>query len=87
MRSVASALVHTWIFPGLDPLTDNFSLHHWVTGSFAQLELREYNGEHELYQGIDDILTGLSIEMIETVFFDSVNRLQRLNDGNGDYVS
>jgi hypothetical protein len=33
------------------------------------------------------ILTGLSIEMIETVFVDRMNRLQRLIDGNGDYVS
>jgi hypothetical protein len=51
----------------------------------AQLEGREYNGEDELYETVDEILTGLSIEMIETVFFNSINRLQRLIDGNNDY--
>jgi hypothetical protein len=53
----------------------------------TQLERREYNGENELYKGVDDIWTGLSIEMIETVFADWMNRLQHLIDGNGDYVS
>jgi hypothetical protein len=57
-------------------------LHHptfpfgWLQ---TQLERREYNG--------DKILTGLSIKLIETVFVDCVNRLQRLIDGNGDYIS
>jgi hypothetical protein len=36
---------------------------------------------------VDEILTGLSIEMIETVFVGWMNRPQRLIDGNGDYVS
>jgi hypothetical protein len=36
---------------------------------------------------MDEFLTGLSIEMIETVFVDWMNRLQHLIDGNGDYVS
>jgi hypothetical protein len=36
---------------------------------------------------VDKILTGLWIEMIQTVFVDWMNRLQRLIDGNGDYVS
>jgi hypothetical protein len=36
---------------------------------------------------MDEILTGLSIEMIGTVFVDWMNRLQRLINGNGDYVS
>jgi hypothetical protein len=36
---------------------------------------------------VDEILTGLSIEMIEMVFVDWMNRLQRLIDGNGDCVS
>jgi hypothetical protein len=53
----------------------------------TQLERREYNGEDELYKIVDEILTGLSIEMIETVFADWMNRLQPLIDGNGDYVS
>jgi hypothetical protein len=37
---------------------------------------------------VGEILTGLSIEMIETVFVDWMNRLQRLIDGNGngDYI-
>jgi transposase len=59
------------------------------SGSFlgwlkTQLERRECNGEDELCDGVDEILTGLSIEMIETVFVDWMNRLQRLIDGNGD---
>jgi hypothetical protein len=41
----------------------------------TQLERREYNGEDELYEAVDEILTGLSIEMIETVFVDWINRL------------
>jgi hypothetical protein len=52
-----------------------------------QLERREYNGEDELYEVVDEILTGLSIQMIETFFVDWMNRLQRLIDGNGDSVS
>jgi hypothetical protein len=48
-------------------------LHHptflfgWLK---AQLERREYNGEDELHEVMDEILTGFSIEMIETVFVD-----------------
>jgi hypothetical protein len=49
------------------------------------------NGENitgfELYEAVDEILTGLSIEMIEMVFVYWMNRLQRVIDGNGDYVS
>jgi hypothetical protein len=33
----------------------------------TQPERREYNGEDQLYEVMDEILTGLSIEMIETV--------------------
>jgi hypothetical protein len=36
---------------------------------------------------VDGILTGLSIEMIEMVFADWMKRLQRLMDGNANYVS
>jgi hypothetical protein len=47
-------------------------LHHptffgWLK---TQFERREYNGEDELYEAVDEILTSLSIEMIETVFVD-----------------
>jgi hypothetical protein len=65
-------------------------LHHptflfgWLK---THLEQREYNGEDELYEVVDEILTGFSIEMIETVFADWMNGLQRLIDGNDDYVS
>jgi hypothetical protein len=52
-----------------------------------QLERREYNGEDKLYEAVDEILTGLSIEMIETVFVYWMNRFQCLVDGNGDSVS
>jgi transposase len=53
----------------------------------TQLEWREYNGEDELYELVDEILTALSVEMIETVYANWTNRFQRLIDGNGDYVS
>jgi hypothetical protein len=53
----------------------------------TQLERREYNGEDELYEVVDEILTGVSIEVIETVFVDWMNQLQRLIDGNVDYFS
>jgi hypothetical protein len=65
-------------------------LHHpiflfgWLK---TQLERRQYNGKDGLYEIMDEILTGFSIEMIETVFVDWMNRLQRLINGNGDYVS
>jgi hypothetical protein len=36
---------------------------------------------------VDEILTGFSIETIETVFVDWMNRLQRMIDRNGDSVS
>jgi hypothetical protein len=39
------------------------------------------------YEVVDQILTGLSIDMIEAVFVDWMNRLQHLINGNGDYVS
>jgi hypothetical protein len=66
------------------------TLHHptFLFGCLkTQLERREYNEEDELYEVVDEILTGLSIEMIETVFVDWMNRVQHLIDGNGDYVS
>jgi hypothetical protein len=44
----------------------------------TQLERRERNREDELYEAVDEILTGISIEMIETVFVDWMNRLQHL---------
>jgi hypothetical protein len=47
----------------------------------TQFERREYNGEDEWYEAVDEILMGLSIEMIETVFVDWMNKLQRLIDG------
>jgi hypothetical protein len=59
-------------------------LFDWVK---TQLERREYNGEDELHEAVYEILTYLSIEMIETVFGDWMNRLGHLTDGNGDYVS
>jgi hypothetical protein len=49
-----------------------------------QLERRGYNGEDEV---VDEILTGLSIEMIEMVFVDWMNQFQHIIDGNGDCAS
>jgi hypothetical protein len=49
--------------------------------------MREYNREDELYVVLDGILTGLSIEMIETVFIGWMNQLQNVIDRNSDYVS
>jgi hypothetical protein len=63
--------------------SDSF-LFGWLK---TQLERKEYNGEDELYEVVDEILTGLSINMIEAVFLDWMNRFQRLLDGNGDCVS
>jgi hypothetical protein len=53
----------------------------------TQLERREYNGKDELYEAMGEILTRPSIEMIETVFGDSMNRFQHLINGNGSDVS
>jgi hypothetical protein len=53
----------------------------------TRLERREYNGEDELYEVVNEILTGFSIELTETVFVDWMNRLQRLIDGKGRDVS
>jgi hypothetical protein len=59
-------------------------LFGWVK---IQLERREYSGEDELCEVVNEILAGLSIEMIETAFVDWINRLQCLIDENGDSVS
>jgi hypothetical protein len=64
--------------------TIRFFLFGWLK---TQFEGKESNGEDELYEVVNEILTGSSIEMIETVFVDWMNRLQRPIDGNGDYVS
>jgi hypothetical protein len=45
-----------------DIVPSSFSLFSWLN---TQLDRREYNGEYELYEVVDEILTGLSIEMIE----------------------
>jgi hypothetical protein len=68
----------------LDIAPCGFFLFGWLK---TQLEQKEYNEKDELYEVVDEISTGLSIEMVETVFVDWMNRLQRLIDGNGDYVS
>jgi hypothetical protein len=61
-----------------------FFLFGWLK---TQLEWRESNREDELYDVVYEIMTGLSIKMIETVSVDWMNRLQHLIDGNCDYVS
>jgi hypothetical protein len=45
-------------------------LHHpTFFGSLkTQLERRDNNGEDEFYEVVDEILTGFSIEITETVF-------------------
>jgi hypothetical protein len=53
----------------------------------TQLERREYNGEDELYEAMDEILSVLSIEMIETVSVDWMNGLECSIDGTCDYIS
>jgi histone-lysine N-methyltransferase SETMAR len=67
-----------------DIAPSDFFLFGWRK---TRLERREYNGEDALYEVLDEVLTGLSIEMIETVFVNWMNRLQCFVDGNGDYVS
>jgi hypothetical protein len=82
----------SWMFPDSNACRINRIariLHHstffgWLK---TQLERREYNGEDELYEAVDEILTSLSIGMIETVVVDWMNRLQGLIDGNSDSVS
>jgi hypothetical protein len=39
-----------------DIAPSNFLLFGWMT---SQLERREHNGESELYEAVDEILTGL----------------------------
>jgi hypothetical protein len=65
---------------GLDIAPSDFCLFCWLK---IQLERSEYNGEDELYEVMDEISTGRSIEMIETVLLDWMNRLQCLIDGSG----
>jgi hypothetical protein len=72
----------TTVQPGY--CTIRLCLFGWLK---IQLEWRQYNGKDELYEVVDEILRGISIEMIETVFVDWMNRLQRLIEGKGDYVS
>jgi hypothetical protein len=61
------------------------TIRFFLSGSLkTRIEWKESNEEDELYEVVDEILTGLSIE---TVFVEWMNRLQRLIDGNGDYVS
>jgi hypothetical protein len=50
--------------------TIQFFLFGWLK---IQLERREYNGKDQLYEVVDEILTGLSIEMIKMVFVDWMN--------------
>jgi hypothetical protein len=82
-----NAKVHTaraptgnWMFPDSNPRRSHCIariLHHptFLFGLLkTQLERREYHGEDELYEVADEILTDLSIEMIQTVFVDWMNR-------------
>jgi replication-associated recombination protein RarA len=64
-----------------------FPLEGVRTGWRHYLLTALYNGEDELYEVVDEISTNLSLEMTETVFVDWIHRLQRLIDGNRDYVS
>jgi hypothetical protein len=47
----------------------------------TKLEQRGHNRENELYEVVDEVLTSLLIDMIETVF--SNGPIQHLIDGNG----
>jgi hypothetical protein len=67
-----------------DIASSNFFPFGWLTTQFQQ---REYDGEDELYEVVDEILADLSTEMIETVFGDWMDRLKCVIDGNSDYVS
>jgi hypothetical protein len=48
---------------------------------------RKYHGKGELHEMVDEILTSLSIEMIEIVSSDWMDRIQRVIDGNGEHVA
>jgi hypothetical protein len=81
-----------WLFPDSNARRSHRIariLHHPIFFGWLKthLERRGYYGENELYEAMDENLTGLSADMTETVFVDWMNRLQRLIDGNGDYVS
>jgi histone-lysine N-methyltransferase SETMAR len=67
-----------------DIAPSDFFLFAWLK---TELERREYEGEDELYEVVDEILAGLSIEMIEAVFGKWMDRLERVITGNGDYIS
>jgi hypothetical protein len=67
-----------------DIARSDFFLFGWLK---TQFQPREYNGKDKIYEVMDEILTGLSIKMIELVFVDWMNRLQCLIDENGDYIS
>jgi hypothetical protein len=43
------------------------------------LERREHNGKDELYEVVDELLTCLSIKMIETIFVDWKESTPRLD--------
>jgi hypothetical protein len=64
---------------------------HYPTFLFGwlktQLERRGYDRENEIDEVVDDILTGVLIKIIETVFAGWMYRLHRALDGNGEYVS
>jgi hypothetical protein len=62
-----------------DIAPSNFFLFGWLK---TQLEWREYNGEDELYEIVDEILIGLSIDLCRLD-----ESIPTLIDGNGDYVS
>jgi hypothetical protein len=53
----------------------------------TQLERREYDGENEFCEGVDEILISPSIKMIETLFVGWMNRLQSLIDRKDGYIS
>jgi hypothetical protein len=47
----------------------------------------EYYREDELYEGMDELLTGISVKMIGTVFGAWINRPHHVIGGNGEYIA
>jgi hypothetical protein len=53
----------------------------------VQLKRRQNDDSDELYEVVDEILAGRSIEMIETVFGDWMDRPERVTHENNEYIS
>jgi len=68
--------------PDLAP--SDFFLFGWLKGKLAK---RKYRTEDELFEAVDEILGTLTVEKIQEVFQNWIERLDQVIATNGDYVS